>query len=331
MSALACLAAGFEIAARHLTIIIVPILLDLFLWLGPRLSISPIVRTMERLFRESFAAGEALSIEVEETYVLISQVLGELAGQFNLFTSLEPAPLLGVPTLMSTRMSIDQPFGSRAEIVVASVFGVMGWVLLLSLVGLGISALYLRMIGRHVIDETEVPFDGPRGVLPLWGQLLLFSLIVLIALFMFSIVAVAFVAFVSLISLGVAGFVITLLFSFVIFIGFHLTFAIPGLVQLRRSPLRAIQESLLITRGDFLNATFMIVLILVISSGFNVVWSLPDTGSWANLIGIAGHAFVSTALTAALFVFYQERLNFISMLQKARTAREKAARPVVGE
>lgn len=331
MSTLACLAAGFEVVARHPMIIIVPILLDLFLWLGPRLSISPIVTAAEGLFKASFMASEVLSSEAEETYVLISQTFDQLAEQFNLFTSLEPAPLLGVPTLMATRMSIDQPLGPRVEIVVGSAFSLMGWVLLLTLLGLVLSAFYLRMIGRRVIKETEVPFAGPGGVIQLWGQLLLFSLIVLVILFMFSMTAAALVAFASLISFGIAGFVITLLFSFVIFIGFHLTFAVPGLVQLRRSPFRAIQESLLITRGDFLNATFLILLILVISSGFNVVWSLPDTGNWTNLIGIAGHAFVSTALTAALFIFYQERLNFMSMLQEAQTAQEKAAHPVAGE
>lgn len=331
MSTLACLAAGFEVAARHPATIIVPVLLDLFLWLGPRLSISPILQALGQFFRTSFNLGGTATAEVKDTYVLVSQLLNDLAARFNLFTSLEPAPLLGVPTLMATRMSLDRPLGPRAEIVVASLFGMVGWVVLLSLVGLGINALYLRMIGRHVIDETEAPFAGPQTVFVLWGKLLLFSLIVLLILFMFSITAVAFVAFVSLISLGVAGFVMTLLFSMVIFMGFHLIFAIPGMVQLRRSPLRAIQESLLITRGDFLNATFLVVLMLVISRGFNVVWSLPDPGTWANLIGIAGHAFVSTALTATLFIFYQERLRFLTMLQKAQAAQDTAVHPVIGE
>jgi len=331
MGTLACLAAGFEVVARHPTVIIVPFLLDMFLWLGPRLSISPILRTMEQFFRESFRSGDTVTAEVKETYVLVSQLLNDLATHFNLFSSLEPAPLLGVPTLMSTRMSLDRPLGPRAEIIVASLFGVMGWVVLLTLLGLGINALYLRMIGRQVIDETEAPFAGPQTLFPLWGKLILFSLIMLFILFMFSITAVAFTAFVSLISLGVAGFVMTLLFSMVIFVGFHMMFAIPGMVQLRRSPLQAIHESLLLTRGDFLNTTFLMLLILVISRGFNFVWSLPDPGTWTNLVGIAGHAFVSTALTATLFIFYQERLSFLTMLQKAHTAQDTAAHPVAGE
>jgi len=270
-------------------------------------------------------------MEVEETYVLTSQMLGELAEKFNLFTALEPAPLLGVPTLMSTQMTTEQPFGPRAEMVVASILAMLGWVFFLTLLGLGFNALYLRMVGRHVIDETEMPFDGPRGLFGVWGQLLLFLLIVLVALCMFSTVAIAFMAFLSLLSFSLVGFVMMLLFSIVLFVAFHMVFAIPGMVQLRRSPLRAIRESFLIMRSDFLKTTFLVLLISVISRGFNVVWSLPDPGTWMNLIGIAGHAFVSTALTAALFVFYQERLSLISKPQEAQKAQETAVHPVAGE
>ena len=37
------LAAGFEMVGRHLGLIVLPVLIDLFLWLGPRVSIAPLV------------------------------------------------------------------------------------------------------------------------------------------------------------------------------------------------------------------------------------------------------------------------------------------------
>jgi hypothetical protein len=48
---------------------------------------------------------------------------------------------------------------------------------------------------------------------------------------------------------------------------------------------------------------------------------------------LAGHAFVSTALTAAVFVFYQERLGFLKILKKLRAAetQEATAQPLAGK
>ena len=115
------------------------------------------------------------------------------------------------------------------------------------------------------------------------------------------------------------------------FVAFHLIFAIPGMVQLRRSPLHAIQESILLTRVDFVSISMLVLLILVISKGFNVVWTLPDPATWSNLIGIAGHAFVSTALTATLFVFYQDRLNFLPKMEKAVVPQEIPAHSLLGD
>ena len=101
-------------------------------------------------------------------------------------------------------------------------------------------------------------------------------------------------------------------------------FTVPGIVQLRRGWFQAIKESLLLTRSDFLNVTFLLLLIFVISRGLNYVWTLPEFNSWSAAIGLAGHAFVSTALTAALFIFYQERLNFLEVLQQIRAAKAQS-------
>lgn len=306
-------------------------MLDLFLWLGPRLSLAPIFKALDNFLKTAFRSSGTVATEVEETYLLIGQGLNQMASDFNLFSSLEPAPLLGVPTLTSIRMTLTSPLGPRAEIVVGSIFGVLGWIILLTLLGLGMNALYLRIVGQRVLDETEVALAGPHTLLVLWGQLLVLTLLLVIVAFALSFSMLSLIALISLISLPFAGFIAMLLFSMIMFAGFHLIFAIPGMVQLRRSPLRAIQESILLTRGDFPGATLLVVLIMVISNGLNVVWSLPDPATWANLIGIAGHAFVSTALMAALFIFYQERLGFLDMLQKAMAAQETVPHPVAGK
>ncbi len=331
MGVLACLAAGFEIVARHPTIIIMPLLLDLFLWMGPRLSLAPIFVELERFFTTFWTTGTSAVPEAQQMALLLTQTFNELAARYNLFTALSPVPLLGAPTIMAGQMTVERPMGVRPEIVVASPLVVFGWIVLLAVVGFGINALYLRVVGRHVIAETESALPGPQSFLPLWGRLIALALIVLSVFGVLLFVGLSIAALVSLLSAGLAFFTLTFLFALMAFTVFHLVFAIPGMVQLRRSPLHAIQESILLTRGDFVSISLLVLLILVISRGFNVVWKLPDPATWSNLIGIAGHAFVSTALITTLFVFYQDRLNFLPTMEKARAPQEIPAHSLMGD
>jgi membrane-anchored glycerophosphoryl diester phosphodiesterase (GDPDase) len=191
-------------------------------------------------------------------------------------------------------------------------------------VGLALTAFYLNWLGKRVIAETESALVGPKSVLNLWWHFLLLSLVLAILLGAFSMAILFFASFVSLFYMPLAWLTIILASSFGLFLAVHLMFAIPGIVQLRRDLFQAIKESLLLTRADFLNVTFLLLLIFVISRGFNFVWTLPKYDSWSALIGLAGHAFVSTALTATLFIFYQERLKFIEILQQIRAAKAQS-------
>jgi len=59
MGALACIVTGFEVVARHPTLIILPLALDLWLWLGPRLSIAPVLQAS--VDRAGTAGDEAIA------------------------------------------------------------------------------------------------------------------------------------------------------------------------------------------------------------------------------------------------------------------------------
>jgi hypothetical protein len=331
MGVLGCLAAGFEIVARRPSLIILPLLLDLFLWLGPRLSLAPIFTELDQFYKNLPPAEGQLALLNEQLMLLSPQMSSIGATRYNLFAALSPAPLLGVPTAISVQLTLERPMGVRPEIVIASPFVAFGWIVLLTVVGLGISALYLRVVGRQVITETEKELPDPQSFLTLWRHFIALVLIVLFILGPLSLAGSIFAFLVALISPGLFFFAMLSLFALLMFVVFHLIFAIPGMVQLRRSPLHAIQESILLTRVDFVGVSLLVLLILVISRGFNVVWTLPDPATWSNLIGIAGHAFVSTALIATLFVYYQERLGLLPAEQKALVPQERPAHSLMGD
>jgi hypothetical protein len=244
-------------------------------------------------------------------------MIEELIGRFNLFSALNPGPFLGVPSLMATQMSVERPFGVRPDIVIPPSLALIG-VIGLGLAGLGLSALYLRQVGYGVIDETESPLIGPGNTFRLWGRMVRLTLMLLVMLFFVNVPlsCVAATMEAGLLPMSVVVVLLMTFLSFLMFVGIHLAFTVPGIVQLRRTPLQAIRESVLITRADFLGAMGLLIVLFVVSRGLNFVWTLPDAASWTTLIGLAGHAFISTALIVALFVFYQERLGFLQVLKQ---------------
>ncbi|MBN1875755.1 MAG: hypothetical protein JXA33_16140 [Anaerolineae bacterium] len=331
MGVWACLATGFEVVARRPYLSIPPLLLDLFLWLGPRLSLAPIFKDVTDILQEFFLLGD-ISSETEQLYVLMGALLNEAATRYNLFSMLVPAPLLGIPSLMAQRMPVIWPLArTRTEVEIASVFLVAFWSLVLVFAGLGLNALYLRLIGASVIMETESKLPGPETAMLLWWRLIQLLIGLALAVISVSMVSGLLVTLIGMFSPVIAGFVMTMISSLMLLVGFHFIFVIPAIVQLRHTPFQAIKESILLTRGDFLGSAGLVLLLLVTWRGLNVVWSLPDPASWSTLIGIGGHAFVVSGLIATLLVFYQERLDFLKQLQSLFTAKDPAAHPAGGE
>jgi len=54
--------------------------------------------------------------------------------------------------------------------------------------------------------------------------------------------------------------------------------------------------------------------VLLLSQGFNSLWVVPESNSWMMLIGILGHAFITTALLVASFVYYQDMFHWLEIL-----------------
>ncbi len=142
---IATLSAGFELTTHHLWLITLPLFLDIFYWLGPRLSVQSLVEESARILRTEPAFSET-----------ISQIV-DLASQINLFTSIS-IPLIGIPALMSGATPDHTPL-SPALMEVESVFI---WLLLfvgLSLIGLLLTTTYLGLISYTLTDQNnEVHF-----------------------------------------------------------------------------------------------------------------------------------------------------------------------------
>jgi len=309
-----CLTMGFEITARRPQLILIPALLDLYLWLGPRLSLSSLIAQMRTLW------GNAPSIELAPVYQLMNEIFDLFASRYNLFSLLNFSPLLGVPALMGARMTLERPFGIRPDIPVTTSGIALGWSCVLLIIGLGLNAWYLWQIGLRVSQDLEVPVPGPMTPGKLWGRLVQLVIGLLSLGFLLSLPLSFAISLLGMLSLSLGGIALTLILCIAFFIFLHVIYVVPGMVQLCQPPLQAIRESVALTRIDFMGTSGMVMIMFIITQGLNFVWVLPDPASWATLVGIGGHALIGTALTVTLFVFYQERLAYLRMLRHTYAA-----------
>jgi hypothetical protein len=78
-------------------------------------------------------------------------------------------------------------------------------------------------------------------------------------------------------------------------------------------------KSVRLTRMTLPTTSLLLVAMLVISEGMDILWNIPPDNSWLTLVGIAGHAFITTGLLAACFVYYRDADRWVQrLLQQAK-------------
>jgi len=332
LGVIGCLRAGFEVVGLNLWLVTLPVLVDLFLWLGPRLSIAPLVHQVVSLLRMQPPADP----EVARQMTLMTQLLEQLGQGFNLFSLLSGLPLLTIPSLLVQRPPGDiSPLGHAHVLLVRGTLSPMAWTIVLTLAGLALGILYLSWLARrvHVLRSTgeqgNPGADGGRaaastrapGSVGGFLRAFFFSGAVVAVGMIVTPLWLLFVAF-TVVAVPALGFLIWAAGTgLTIYVVLHLLFIVHGVLLGGRGLLRAIWESVLLTHVQLPSVMGLVVLAFVIYQGLGFVWSLPSGDSWALLIGILGNACIATGLTAATFVFYQERIGRLAeWVAKRRTS-----------
>ena len=158
LGVIGCLRAGFEMLSRNLGLVALPVLLDLILWLGPRLSIAPLLQQFVALLTARPLPDPAAARQVEQAVQLL-ELFGE---QFNLLSLLSVLPLLNVPSLLVKRVpGMLSPLGESNVVLVKYVFALTTWGMLLGFVGLVLGFLYLNGLARRVCAMRPPDEQGP--------------------------------------------------------------------------------------------------------------------------------------------------------------------------
>lgn len=322
------LSVGFGAVSRRLWLLLLPVALDLYFWLGPRLSIQPFFDRFADQLATAPTAG--LSPDMAEQLPQMLDTIRMLGASFNLF-SLLAAQGLGLPSLLADS-SLLVVGGQPAAITLTSGLQALLLSLLLAVAGLLVAALWLGLVARAVRPASGQQ-AGASFTLGQWlrrglvhgARFLLIGLLVF-ALSLAIVPAMTILGLVMMFSPGLGVLLMTLLVIGLLWVGLWLTihfyFVAEAVVLNNAGPLRALSQSFHVVGRNFWSALAFIVLVFVINAGLGVIWSNLARSTVGLLVAILGNAFIGTSLCAATFVFFADRYQ---LWQRQRA--EGMARP----
>lgn len=320
------LKAGFEVVSSHVVLILMPLFVDLFLWLGPRLSVSEVLGPLYQLFFDRVRKGLASQDEIGQLAVF-QDLFNEGLQRFNLvslISRLQTFPI-GISSLLAKTMPVETPIGEKLVTQVPSPLELMGTMFLLILVGWLIGGLYFRWVSGTVLGARGADVSILRAI----GQTVVLSALWLIFLIVLSIpvmLLLTVLAFINptLASIALFGMV---LMSFWLIV--PLFFIPHGIFVRRQNAIYSIMSSFRMARFTLPTSAMFVFTTFILSTGLNYLWSVPASDSWMTLVGIAGHAFISTALLAASFVYYRDMNGWLQVaIEKLQQKNTPPARRV---
>jgi hypothetical protein len=304
--------AGFDTITNHFSLIVFAVALDLFLWFGPHLRLRNLI--LDLLSQPAFASGAA-GQDSENIISLSREYWMPFAERFNILTALRSYPV-GIPSLMVSRMPLNVPTGAAATVEVKSFLAAIGLWLLFSLLGLAAGALYFTLVAQAVngkVDWREAFFQWPWTA----TQSILLAIFWTALLLMLSFPLSCLITFLSLaggLPLGQLG--IALYAGIMIWVLFPLLLSPHGIFLNRWKMWTSLKEGFRLTRKTLPGTAVLFLIVLVISEGLDLVWMVPPESSWMALIGVIGHAFVTTGLLAATFVYYRDASRWVQRVEQ---------------
>jgi hypothetical protein len=306
----ATLMAGFDAITNHLGLVLFPIMLDLYLWLGPHLSLKKLV---ESVVNQMVSMATTQSPETAQAIEFSRSLWLLVAERLNLFSALRSFPV-GVPSLMASRQPVEAPLGSSIVWNVPSVGGAAGWWLLLTLLGLVLGALYFVLVAQASLTgrvEWRVTLEQwPWASL----QVIILTLFLGGLLLAISIPGSCLITAISFMGLPITQFLLLLFGAMVLWVMFPLLFSAHGIFIYQFKMWVSVRQGVRLTRLTLPRTSLMVLSMLIISEGLDTLWRVPPEKSWITVVGVLGHAFVSTSLLAASFIYYRDATRWVQRL-----------------
>jgi hypothetical protein len=340
ISAVDAVALGLKQTARRPWLVLVPLALDLLLWMAPPLSVSGLMRRFlavwEALLRATYPPDQSASMN--ELITAVRETMTKAGTQFNLLHVITgswlsaPSAIVSVQNARQTLVSdmILAPVGLALNLPVimpapwqpapVEINGFWAAVLIalgLWLVGQVIVALYVRGAapGRQTPATTTAPgpdpWSGLRGFLGLVARLTLLSLVLGVSVFVLRMPLAVAMSLLVLSGSGATALLFAIIGGVTLWmLLWFLTslFFVSESVLIDHQPLlRSIVRSVTLVRLQSLSTIGLVLMINLVMLGFRAVWGVVGQSVPGAVLAIAANAYLATSMMLAIFAYYEDR------------------------
>ena len=303
------LMAGFDAISNHIGLILFSVALDAILWFSPPIRFSLLLQT---IVEQAAVAGVSSTEMLDQIDTIIENL--------NLLSVLRTIPV-GVPSLMAGRSPISNPLYHLTGWQAPSFLMVLSLWFVLVLVGMVVGTIYFSMVAQVVLTGKVVW----RQVLVQWPWMSF--QIFLLSLFWFALASSILFPFVCILSVVFSGLMGTeqfLIFGLMIFglllvwLMMPLVFSPHGIFMYQDNMWISIKKGSRLVRFTLPTTALLLLIFIILSEGLRLLWNVPADDSWLMLVGITGHAFVTSGILAASFVYYRDAQIWIQKRSQQR-------------
>lgn len=299
------LSAGYRFLGRRVELIAIPVLLDLWLWLGPQLSVAPLMEDFVRYYERTVGMEGMPSIAPAAS----PEILLEASKHSNLMDALVSGSLLHVPSLLAT---IGQT-GRGALYEIGSAAAALGLFTGLSVLGLLIGVFYMNLLARALpLGGAAKPASAGefvRLVLRQWLRVMIFLVVLFVLLVAGALPVMIGSALLAFLSPALTSLFLFVFLGAVLVLMFYLYFVTAAIVLDDLPVHRAVFQSFAVVRGNFTATLLLIVLTSLISVGITLIMSrLTQFSPVGVAAAILVNAYIGSGLALALLVFYRTRV-----------------------
>ena len=303
--------AGFDTIATHITAILLPLLLNLFLWLGPRLRMDALFNSIKDDVISIWKTGGVSAEDIQQVLTWYERTIPSI----NLFWLFRTIPI-GISSLLMPDRASQTPLGSPAILQVNAV-SLLGWISLLILAGWIGGGLYFRSVAwLATTNKDDQPMRVSRAIVQtmlvsmVWGVLFV---MIMVPVFLVLAVLLQFSAF-------IANLLVLFLSLASMWVIVPLFFWPHGIFLKHQNFFTSMLSSVQMARFTLPTSSMFVLTVFLLTFGLNFLWTIPPEDSWMTLLGIFGHSFVTTALLASSFIYYRDMNIWLqSVIEKFRS------------
>ncbi len=301
--------AGFDTIASHITAILLPLLLNLFMWLGPRLQMTALFDAVKNEVVGIWQRGGVPAADIQRVLDFYESTIPNI----NLFWILRTLPI-GISSLLLPHSASATPLG-EPSIMQVNALSLPGWVFLLTIVGWIGGGLYFRSVAWIATPAEERAVNSFSAVL----QTILISISTGIILFVIGMPLLIVLFLIIQLSAVLANLFVLFISLGSMWVIVPIFFWPHGIFVKKQNVITSIASSIQLTRFTLPTSSLFVLTVFLLSFGLNFLWNIPPENSWMTLFGIFGHSFVTTGLLAGSFIYYRDMSIWLqAVIEKLR-------------